>query len=505
MAPPAGRFFTLWQLACAVRLSTLGPASAVTIDRVLETRGGAALPTAGFGNADDKPPLAKVHARSATVTVDTSRVTHRPNELMMGCHLDLGFVHAQRNYYSQMIYGESFEFGDQSSYTYTPPVWDSHPSATLIRWNNYSGGTSRQSVRYDRSEARHGFASLRVEHTSSMAGDVGVTNRGIGNEGLAFKHGQIYDGYLFVKTLQATAPVTVVVMLRNYLDNATLARQEIVVAGSLGWQKLSFNLTATGSTSCEGIVPGSDPRVDCNVMRVGGNAHAGDNGQGTPNANQGHVCVRCGGEFMVGLAAGTAWFDYVFLSDERYGKGGPFLKRGVDDLKRMGITGVRLGGSYAIKPYWDWRKWRGPAEDRPSVGAKWGSSLMSGFGMFDFLAMCEEAKIEPIVTLAAQWVDRDNQSNASSPVIDSCCKPEDLADIVEYLAGNESTHWGQQRIQDGHPERYSLKMIELGNEELNTDFPAQVRAMEERAKQVGLHDHYIYLRWVLLILNKHGK
>ena len=38
-----------------------------------------------------------------------------------GCHSDSGFAHTERNFYAQMIYGESFEFGNQSSWHYIYP------------------------------------------------------------------------------------------------------------------------------------------------------------------------------------------------------------------------------------------------------------------------------------------------------------------------------------------------------------------------------------------------
>ena len=40
-----------------------------------------------------------------------------------GCHSDSGFAHTERNFYAQMIYGESFEFGNQSSWHYIYPHW----------------------------------------------------------------------------------------------------------------------------------------------------------------------------------------------------------------------------------------------------------------------------------------------------------------------------------------------------------------------------------------------
>jgi hypothetical protein len=69
----------------------------------------------------------------------------------------------------------------------------------------------------------------------------------------------------------------------------------------------------------------------------------------------------------------------------------PVLKSGVENLKEMGITGIRQGGSFASQPYKDsrdghygdqasmfWKRWTGPWT-RPSTGQIWGAELLSGW------------------------------------------------------------------------------------------------------------------------------
>ena len=49
----------------------------------------------------------------------------------------------------------------------------------------------------------------------------------------------------------------------------------------------------------------------------------------------------------------------------------------------------------------------------------------------------------------------------SKTATDTCCAPDDMADLVEYLWGGNDTVWGKQRFEDGHPQPYKLKYIEL--------------------------------------------
>ena len=40
--------------------------------------------------------------------------------------------------------------------------------------------------------------------------------------------------------------------------------------------------------------------------------------------------------------------------------------------------------------------------------------------------------------------------------------PATMADLLEYLYGDESTAFGKQRIADGHEEPFKVKYFELG-------------------------------------------
>jgi hypothetical protein len=110
--------------------------------------------------------------------------------------------------------------------------------------------------------------------------------------------------------------------------------------------------------------------------------------------------------------------------------------------------------------------------------------------------MCAEAGIEPILTTTAQWGDAMNREGP-----DTCCSADDMADLIDYTWGGASTEWGAKRIAEGHPEPYKVKYIELGNEQYNTLYPAQVKAMEERATKLGKPKFFYYMspnnaRWL---------
>ena len=126
----------------------------------------------------------------------------------------------------------------------------------------------------------------------------------------AHMHIRTHTGYFFAK---ASAPVKVVVMLRHYVRGMVLAQQVVPVPATMEWRRFNFSLTPTMSCGCEGIAEGSDPEVDCHVMRKGMAV--------PPNTAQGHVCIKCAGEFAIGLSsAGIVNVDYVFLQPGAWGR-----------------------------------------------------------------------------------------------------------------------------------------------------------------------------------------
>jgi hypothetical protein len=89
---------------------------------------------------------------------------------------------------------------DASSWDYKPNSYDTRPTAataTGLKWNTMVSEGVSANVSYDPTEAHHGYSSLKVElNTGQDGGTAGVTNRGIGNEGLYLKAGKDYEGMM---------------------------------------------------------------------------------------------------------------------------------------------------------------------------------------------------------------------------------------------------------------------------------------------------------------------
>jgi hypothetical protein len=157
-----------------------------------------------------------------------------------------------------------------------PPPRPPPPPPPKSPWAHYASPGVVGSAEIVSTQPFHGKDSLSMTMTSG-AGIVGMSNRGLGHEGLVFGAGKQYTGYFFAKASKA---VTFSVALVDYMHgNKTLASQAVHFPGG-NWTMLNFSLTASGGTGCVGL-NASTEEVDCGRMG--------------PHS---HICVQCGGEFV---------------------------------------------------------------------------------------------------------------------------------------------------------------------------------------------------------------
>jgi alpha-L-arabinofuranosidase len=123
------------------------------------------------------------------------------------------------------------------------------------------------------------------------------------------------------------------------------------------------------------------------------------------------------------------------------------------------------GGCYIQGISWDsapdWRKMVCPPEERPGQWGYWKYRSSDGFGYHEFLQLCEDLGAEPLyVAFAGMTVHPDNNMplDQIDPII------QRALDAIEYARGPVTSHWGAVRAKMGHPQPFSMKYVEIGNE-----------------------------------------
>lgn len=291
--------------------------------------------------------------------------------------------------------------GDQSEKLAFRAV-DPHGDGGVSRmWRTVRRGSATGRLAPETEQPFAGSTSQRITFTGG-AGAIGVENRGLNRRGLSFAAGKPYEGYLWIR---ADQPAEVRIAAESGDGSRTFGEAVLKVAGS-EWKRYDFTLTPS------------------------------EGGEG--------------GRFAVTLAKpGSVVLGYAFLQPGPWGRfhGLPVRRDVTEGLIDEGVTVMRLGGSMVNAQGYRWKNMIGPRDRRPPYRGTWYPYSSNGWGIFEFLGLCEAAGFQAVVA-----VNMDET-------------PQDLADLVEYANGPADSTWGRRRTADGHPAPYRLKYLELGNEE----------------------------------------
>jgi hypothetical protein len=279
-------------------------------------------------------------------------------------------------------------------------------------------------------EAERPFAGSQSQRITFEGGDgaIGIENRGLNRRGMSFVAGKPYEGYLWIR---ADKPAEVHVAAESGDGHRTHA-EAVLAARGPEWTRYDFTLT---------------PAEDDEAGRLA-------------------VTLRGPGSVVLG---------HAFLQAGPWGRfrGLPTRRDVAEGLIRQGVTVMRLGGLMINADGYRWKQMIGPRDRRPPYTGYWYPHSSNGWGIFEFLDLCEAAGFLPVVDLNLDET------------------PQDLADFVAYANGPADGEWGRRRARDGHPEPYRLKYLELGNEEAVDE--AYWRRFKPRAEAIWAADPQVVL------------
>jgi alpha-L-arabinofuranosidase len=372
--------------------------------------------------------IASVAAHAAepdsSIKIDAGKVLNHVSPLMYGSCIEDVNHEIYGGLYAQMIFGESFE----------EPPREPGPGVSEM-WDNLVTGEAIGRYTWDRDKPFNSARSQKIELVRGE-GTAGIANRGLNRWGLTFREGNTYSGRLYLRQKGYKGQVAVALQSAN--GKRTYAEQSLGPIGS-DWQRFEFSLKAHSPSPLTGE----------------------GRGEGVIDSNA---------RFAISIdEPGAVWVDQVYLSgtgDELF-HGLPM--RG--DIGRMledeGLTVLRYGGSMVNAPGYRWKNMIGDRDQRPQYKGWWYSHSTNGFGIETFVQFCEAAKHDSGFLLAPARRRRQDRDAPVTAVfaINIEETPQDAGDLVEYLNGPATSHWGAERTKNGHPAPYGVKYIEIGNEE----------------------------------------
>jgi len=186
---------------------------------------------------------------------------------------------------------------------------------------------------------------------------------------------------------------------------------------------------------------------------------------------------------------GTLYLDFVTLFPDDTDQHRPygFRKDLMDMLRDLKPGFVRFPGGCVVEGFnlqnaIYWKKTRGPIEDRPGHWDLWGYRATDGMGMLEFCQLAEDLNADLMYVANCGMSCQGRISElADEEGVEFWL--QNALDAIEYISGEVDTPYGALRAQDGHPEPFALKYVEIGNENNGSDYHVRYRRFYAEIKK----------------------
>ncbi|MGM9647736.1 MAG: PA14 domain-containing protein [Eubacteriales bacterium] len=290
-------------------------------------------------------------------------------------------------------------------------------------WDAAVSGSIDASAFIDTETLFNGQQTQKLIHKGGD-GALFLSNRGLNRMGMSFVEGKEYEGYLYIA---ADRDTSLTLFLCSVDGDQTYASTTVAVQAG-DFVKYPFTMTSNAT-----------------------------------DAN---------GKFVISLTSPAEInIGYAFLQPGEWAryKGLPVRKDVAEGMESIGLSVLRFGGCMANAADYKWKDMIGAPEDRPTYAGWWYAYSSLGFGIIEFMDLCEAMGILYV------------------PDFNAYESPEDMADFVRFALGTDPTDkWVQLRISMGRTEPYHLKMIQIGNEEkVNADYARRFNAIANAVKDIA--------------------
>ncbi|MDA3890832.1 MAG: T9SS type A sorting domain-containing protein [Salinivirgaceae bacterium] len=275
-------------------------------------------------------------------------------------------------------------------------------------------------------EQENAFNGINCQTINYISGteNAGIINRSLNRWGIAVEDNQVFQGRVYLRSSDYKGKV--IVGLQNADGTETYATDTLKNL-SESWQKHSFSLACN--------------KTDANSRFV--------------------ILMNEPGKIYIDQAV-------LMQTGEKQFKGLPYRADIGNMLVNEGLNFLRYGGTMVNSSEYRFKKMIGDRDQRPPYKGHWYKYSTNGFGIEDFVAFCEAAKFTCSFAVNIEETG------------------EDMADMIDYFNGDITTVWGKKRAENGHPEPYNIKYLEIGNEEVlfNGDVYAEYMHYIDRFNEI---------------------
>jgi alpha-L-arabinofuranosidase len=332
--------------------------------------------------------------------------------------------------YAELVQNRSFEFSKVDNASYTP----------LTAWTEVSakGGRGTASVVDDANrlnERNRNHLRLDLGANKSGSAAYGVMNAGY-DAGIALTKGKRYDFSVWARTTHST---TLKVALRDTAGRSSFAKVASVKVRGDRWTKYAVALKAKKTSTRARLAVEATGTGVVRLDMV--SLFPRDTFKGRTNGLRKDLAEK-----IAALNPGFLRFP-----------GGCLVNTGSHE-------GYDAASGYERARSYQWKDTVGPVETRATNANFWGYNQSYGLGYYEYFQLAEDLGALPVPVVPA-LVSGCGQNKVTDD--DALLKRhiQDTLDLIEFANGPATSTWGRVRAQMGHPKRFGMDRIEVGNEE----------------------------------------
>jgi|WetSurSiteA1Bulk_404760.scaffolds.fasta_scaffold00032_25 alpha-L-arabinofuranosidase len=140
---------------------------------------------------------------------------------------------------------------------------------------------------------------------------------------------------------------------------------------------------------------------------------------------------------------------------------------------------------------YQWKNTVAPAEDRKVLMNRWNVEIQDrqaydyfqsfGLGFYEYFQLAEDIGAEPLPILNCGMSCQFNAAEVV-PINELDQYVQDALDLIEFANGEITTKWGKLRADMGHPEKFNLRYIGVGNEQWEEQYIERYKIFEKSIK-----------------------
>jgi len=155
----------------------------------------------------------------------------------------------------------------------------------------------------------------------------------------------------------------------------------------------------------------------------------------------------------------------------------------VNALSELNPKFIRFPGGLFVEGYTNgtfpvWKETIGSIAERKHFWNIWGYGTSNGMGYHEYLQLCEDLKAEPVYVINSGITNQERRPRYE--VITEMNKlVQDAIDAIGYANAPVDSLLGGMRAENGHPEPFNLKFIEIGSENYGTEYRKRFQLFKE--------------------------